>query len=137
MHDAATTPSPSPSGAGPWWRDAGRRNRVAVVVFAALALLGILYPAVTNYLLGGDQRVVVVTLTQGATQSDREQLKQACGSLPGVTVVEDRGNPDPRVQARFPVRFGIGGATNRQEAELEACVQQHEVVRGFRTQARG
>jgi len=137
VHDTAPPSGPTAGGAGPWWRDAGRRNRVAVVVFAALALLGILYPAVTNYLLGGDQRVVVVTLDQGSDQGDRDALKQACGTLPGVTVVEDRGDPDPRVQARFPVRFGISGTTTRQEADLETCVQQFDFVRGFRTQARG
>lgn len=126
----------TPRDAGPWWRDARRRSRVALVVFAALALLGILYPAVTNYLLGGDQRVLVVTLHQGSGQADRERLKQACGSLPGVSVVDDRGNPDPRVQGRFPVRFDIGGTTVAQEAALEACVQQLDVVRGFRTQGR-
>ena len=127
----------SPPATGPWWRDARRRNRVAIVVFAGLALLGILYPAVTNYLLGGDRRVVVVTLEQGSDQADRERVKQECGSLPGVTVVEDRGDPDPRVQGRFPVRFGISGATARQEAALESCVNGLDVVRGFRTQARG
>jgi hypothetical protein len=110
---------------------------VALVAFAALALLGILYPAVTNYLLGGDRRVLVVTLEQGSDQADRDELKQACGSLPGVTVVADKGNPDPRVQGRFPVRFSMSGATAREEAALEACVQQLEQVRGFRTQERG
>lgn len=134
MHESPATTSPA---AGPWWRDARRRNRVAVVVFAALALLGILYPAVTNYLLGGDRRVVVVTLEQGADQADRQEVKRACGSLPGVTVVADRGNPDPRVQGRFPVRFSIAGATTRQQAALEACVNELDVVLGFRTQARG
>jgi hypothetical protein len=131
------TPSRVPPPAGPWWRDARRRNRVAVIAFAGLALLGILYPAVTNYLLGGDRRVLVVTLEQGSDQADRQQVKQACGDLPGVSVVADRGDPDPRLQGRFPVRFSISGATPRQEADLESCVQQLEQVRGFRTQARG
>ena len=134
MHE---TPAGTAAPTGPWWRDARRRNRVALVAFASLALLGILYPAVTEYLLGGDRRVVVVTLQQGSDQADRDEVKQACGSLPGVSVVADRGNPDPRVQGRFPVRFSISGATNRQQAALESCVQQLEQVRGFRTQQRG
>ena len=117
-----------------WWRDAGRRNRVALGAFAALALLGILYPAFTNYLFGGDRRVLVVTMAQDADQADRERLKAACGSLPSVTVVEDRGDPDPRVQGRFPVRFGISGASTSEEAALTTCVNQQAGVRGVLVQ---
>jgi hypothetical protein len=117
-----------------WWRDSRRRTRVAVVVFATLAVLGILFPAVTGYLLGGDRRVLVVTMAQDATQQDRERLKEACGELPGVTVVEDRGNPDPRIQGRFAVRFGIAGSTPSQEAALQSCVDGQPGVRGFLVQ---
>ena len=117
-----------------WWRDRRRRNRVALVVFAALAGLGILYPAVTGYLLGGDRRVLVVTMDQGADQGDREQLKSACGSLPAVSVVDDRGDPDPRLQGRFTVRFRISGASVAQEAALTACVNRQPGVRGFLVQ---
>lgn len=117
-----------------WWRDRRRRNRVALVVFAALAGLGILYPAVTGYLLGGDRRVLVVTMDQGADQGDRERLKSACGSLPAVSVVDDRGDPDPRLQGRFTVRFRISGASVAQEAALTACVNRQPGVRGFLVQ---
>lgn len=130
MHD---TPAETPHDGEPrpWWRDRRGCTRAAVIAFATLALLGMLYPAVTNYLLGGDRRVLVVQLTPDADQDDREALKRACGDLPSVQVVEDRGNPDPRVQGRFPVRFSIAGATIREEAALEACVQDQPRVRGF------
>lgn len=118
----------------PWWRDSRRRTRVAVVVFAALALLGILFPAFTNYLFGGDRRVLVVTMEQDSTQADREALKQACGSLPSVSLVEDRGDPDPRLQGRFAVRFRIAGSTPAQEAALQSCVNDQPGVRGFLVQ---
>jgi hypothetical protein len=108
-----------------WWREARRRNRVAVVVFAGLALLGILFPAFTNYLFAGDRRVLVVTMRPDAGQDAREALKRACGSLPGISVVPDRGNPDPRVQGRFPVRFDIADTTPRQEAALQSCLNEH------------
>jgi len=109
----------------PWWRDARRRNRAALVTFAVLALGGILFPAFSNYLFAGDQRVLVVTLEQDAGQDRREGLKAACGTLPGVSVVPDRGNPDPRIQGRFPVRFDIGDITTQQQAMLLQCLNQN------------
>ena len=117
-----------------WWRDRSRRNRVALVAFGTLAVLGILYPAVTGYLLAGDRRVLVVTMDQAADQADRERLKSACGDLPAVSVVEDRGDPDPRLQGRFTVRFRIGGASVAEEAALTECVNRQQGVRGFLVQ---
>lgn len=114
----------------PWWRDARRRTRAVVGVFLALALAGILFPAFTNYLFAGDQRVLVVTMDQDAGQEQRVALKQACGSLPGVRVVADRGNADPRVQGRFPVRFDIADITDRQLAALNGCIERQPGVRG-------
>ena len=112
----------TPVQAGPWWRDARRRTRVVVITFLTLALAGILFPAFTNYLFGGDRRVLVVTMKQDAGQVARQALKDACGGLPGVTVVLDQGNPDPAIQGRFPVRFDIGDTTAAQEAALQQCI---------------
>jgi hypothetical protein len=71
-------------------------------------------------------------MSQDAVQADRVALKSACGSLPGVTVVADQGNPSASVQGRFPVRFDIGQATTAQEIALETCINQHgDKVRGF------
>lgn len=92
----------------------------------------IVMAGVFAYFVEGRDRVLVVTMKQGVTQADREQLRADCGSLPGVEPVADRGNPDPGIQRRFPVRFVITGATPRQEAALESCVEEHrETVRGF------
>ncbi len=121
----------------PWWRDQRRRTRAVVGTFLALALAGMLFPAFTNYLFAGDQRVLVVTMDQDAGQADRDRLKQACGSLPGVSVVADRGNPDPRVQGRFTVRFDIADSTQRQETALASCVNRQQGVRGFLTENDG
>lgn len=121
----------------PWWRDARRRTRAVVGVFAALALVGILYPAFTNYLFAGDKRVVVVTMDQSVGQEQRDGLKRACGSLPGVRLVEDRGNPDPRVQGRFPVRFDVKDITASQYAALTSCINEQEGVRGLITENDG
>jgi hypothetical protein len=118
----------------PWWRDARQRNRAVLATFAVLALGGILFPAFSNYLFAGDQRVLVVTLEQDAGQDRREGLKAACGTLPGVSVVPDRGNPDPRIQGRFPVRFDIADTTTQQEAALLLCLNQNRerfAVRGY------
>lgn len=100
------------------------------MTFAAVALLSML---LTGFVIlsRGDQRVLVVTMAQDAGQPRREALKQACGSLPGVRVVADKGNPDPRIQGRFPVRFSLSGATSEQEAALYACVNRQPGVRGF------
>ena len=109
-----------------------RTNTILIVCFAALALAGILVTGVFNYLLAGDPRVLVVTMKQGVGEQARDRLKQDCGSLPGITVVADRGNPDPEIQGRFPVRFGIGGTTPAQEAALETCINDHsDIVRGL------
>lgn len=103
---------------------------MVVVTFATLALLSMLLTAVA-VLLRGDQRVLVVTMAQDAGQARRDALKQACGSLPGIGVVADKGNPDPRVQGRFPVRFSLSGATPEQESALYTCVNRQQGVRGF------
>ena len=118
-------------GAGSWWRDARKRDRTVIIVFACLALAGILFPAFSNYLFAGDKRVYVVTMAQDADQGDREALKRACGTLPGVRVVADKGDPDPRLQGRFAVRFDIKGATFQQEVALTSCINQQPGVRGF------
>lgn len=108
--------------ATPWWRDAQQRTRVAVIVFLCLALAGILFPAFTNYLFAGDRRVMVVTMSPEAGQEGREALKEACGSLPGISVVPDRGNPSPTIQGRFPVRFDIADTSAAEEAALQRCL---------------
>lgn len=124
--------------AGPWWRDRRRRDRVTVYGFAVLGIGGILL-AGSFVLARGDQREIVVTLQRDPSRSvtqlaaERQELKDDCGSLPGVTLVADEG--DPRVQGRFPVRFGIRGATNPQRAALDACLARHaDVVRGVRVE---
>lgn len=82
-----------------------------------------------------DDRVLVVTLAQGVTAEQRQAVKDDCGALPGVMVVSDRGNPDPRVQARFPVRFDIAEITDGQLAALQTCLQGFgAAVRGFETE---
>lgn len=122
---------------GAWWRDAGTRNRVAVGIFAGLALFGILFVAFTNYLFAGDQRVVRVTMVQDAGQPAREALREACGSLPGVRQVPDRGNPDPRIQGRFPVRFAVSDITPAQFAALTACIENQPGTLGTITENDG
>lgn len=137
--DPHVDPASSPEVAGPWWRDARRRNLVAVWIFGGLALGGILFPAFTNYLFAGDNRVLVVTMGPDAGQEGRQVVKDACGSLPGVRVVPDRGNPDPRIQGRFPVRFDIADSTPAQQAALQSCVNDHQSdgVVGFITEGDG
>lgn len=127
MPDAALPTASRP----PWWRDRERRNRAAIIAFAALALASMLFVAFANYLFAGDRRVLVVTMAQDAEPGAREQLKQSCGDLPSVTVVPDRGNPDPRLQNRFTVRFAIAGATDRELSALQRCVNDVPGVRGF------
>lgn len=117
-----------------WWRDTKGRTRALLVGFGALAVAGILIPAVFNYLLAGDSRQLVVTMQQGVSDADRATLKQACGSLPGVSVVADKGARE--AQYRFPVRFRISNTTDVQEAALEACIDRYRpIVRGVLTEA--
>ncbi|MDP3713886.1 MAG: hypothetical protein Q8R60_15525 [Mycobacteriales bacterium] len=107
-------------------------NKVLLVVGGTLMTGSIVMAGVFAYFVEGRDRVLVVTMKQGVTQTDRDQLRADCGGLPGVEAVADRGNPDPDIQRRFPVRFVITGATPRQEAALEACVEaRKETVRGF------
>ena len=116
--------SDSPGRSDRWWQDKARRDRALLVTFAALALLGILFVAFTNYLFAGDQRVMVVTMVQNAGQEARQALKNACGDLPGIGVVPDAGD-DPRISGRLPVRFDIADTTNAQEAALIRCLNEH------------
>ena len=121
----------------PWWRDAQQRTRAVVGVFLALALAGILFPAFTNYLFAGDQRVMVVTMAPNAGQPAREALKAACGDLPGISVVPDRGNPDPRIQGRFPVRFDVSDTTPAEYAALAGCINEQPGTLGYITENDG
>ena len=108
-----------------------RRAKVLIGAGAAIVLFGMLV-AGFNILFSPAKLVEVVTMTQDATQADRQALKDACGGLPGIKVVPDQGNPDPEVQGRFPVRFDIGRATSAQRIALESCINAHgEKVRGF------
>jgi hypothetical protein len=112
-----------------------RTYTVLIALFGVLATTSIVVTGVFTKLLAGDPRVLVVTMQQNAGQPARELLKRECGALPGVSVVPDRGNADPSVQGRFPVRFKIGGATPRQEAALESCIDRHSsLVRGILTE---
>ena len=112
-----------------------RTNTVLITLFGVLMAGSIVVTGVFTHLLAGDPRVLVVTMKQEVGQSARELLKRDCGSLPGVSVVADEGNPDPEIQGRFPVRFKIGGTTPREEAALEACINKHSsLVRGLLTE---
>jgi hypothetical protein len=107
------------------------RAKVLIGTGAAIVLFGMLV-AGFNILFGPPKLVEVVTMTQDATQQDRQALKDACGGLPGITVVKDQGNPSPQIQGRFPVRFDIGRATTKQRIALETCINEHgSKVRGF------
>ena len=124
---AATMPRMS------WWRTSRGRTQALLLGFAVVALFGMLVTAVFNYLLAGDERVVVVTMQQGVTDQDRTTLKEQCGILPGVAVVPDRGARE--AQYRFPVRFDISGTTTQQEAALQDCIGRYpQLVRGLITE---
>lgn len=113
-------------------RPLSRRAKILIGVGGAIVLFGMLTTAVFNYLLAPPKKVLVVTMQPTAGQEGRQLLKDDCGHLPGVDVVEDKGNRDPEVQGRFPVRFDIGQATLQQEAALESCINKHrDLVRGF------
>lgn len=108
------------------------RAKVLIAVGGAIVLFGMITTAVFNYLLAPPKKVLVVTMEPTAGQTGRQLLKDDCGHLPGVAVVADKGNRDPQVQGRFPVRFDIGRATVQEEAALEACINEHrDLVRGF------
>ncbi|GAC1610067.1 MAG: hypothetical protein NVS3B26_14810 [Mycobacteriales bacterium] len=112
-----------------------RTNSVLITLFGVLVVASMVITGIFNHLLAGDPRVLVVTMTQDAGQPDRELLKRDCGTLAGVTVVADQGNPSASVQGRFPVRFGLAGATPQQEAALETCIDRHRsIVRGLLTE---
>ena len=76
-------------------------------------------------------------MVQDAGQPARLALKQACGDLPGIRAVPDRGDPDPRIQGRFPVRFDVSDTSNEQYAALAACINRQDQVLGFITENDG
>lgn len=125
-----TTPqSQTQLGAG---RPLSTRAKWLLAVGGTLLLISMLVTGVFGFLLAPPNKVLVVTMEQNAGEGAREQLKADCGRLPGVKVVADKGNPNPEIQGRFPVRFDIGEATVQEEAALEACINKHDdTVRGF------
>lgn len=120
----------------PWYRDRRKRDRATVYGFAALGVGGVLLAGVLQF-AEGDQRQVVATLERDVSLTPqvlaerRQLLKDACGGLPGVALVPDRGDPD--AQWRLPVRFSVRGTTGAQRAALEACLSERDdIVRGYR-----
>ncbi len=107
----------SSRGAAPWWRDARSRDRAVVTAFGALALLGILFVAFSNYLFAGDQRVMVVTLEQDAGQAKRDGLRAACGSLPGISPVPAGAAGRSRSRTRSSRRLAGAGGQERAAAQ--------------------
>ena len=108
------------------------RGKVLLAVGGSLVLLSMLLTGVFTFLVAPQKRVLVVTLVQDAGQPARDRIKTACGALPGIRLVNDQGNADPKVQGRFPVRFDIAGSDPAQEAALEQCINTFPaLVRGF------
>ena len=107
------------------------RAKALIAIGGVLLLVSMLVTGIFGFLLAPPNKILVVTLDATAGQPEREQLKHDCGGLPGVKVVADKGNPDPHVQGRFPVRFDVGHATAEQEAALGTCINRHSYVRGF------
>jgi hypothetical protein len=114
-------------------RRRSRPSRQTVFLALAFALLvsSVLVGAVAQLVYTDDEREVVVDLTLGHDPERREALRAECGRLPGVALVEDRGNA---AQARrFPARFSIAGATVQQEQALFTCIGQYDdIVMGAR-----
>lgn len=108
------------------------RGKVLLAVGGSLVLLSMLLTGVFTFLVAPQKRVLVVTLVQDAGQPARDRIKAACGALPGIRLVADQGNADPKVQGRFPVRFDIASSDPAQEAALEQCINTFPaLVRGF------
>jgi hypothetical protein len=108
------------------------RSKVLIAVGGAIVLFSMLVTGLFSFLLAPPNKILVVTMVPGSGEQARQQLKDDCGHLPGVKVVADKGNRDPHVQGRFPVRFDIGRADVPQEAALETCINRHrDTVIGF------
>ncbi len=119
----------------PAGRPLSTRAKVLIAVGGTLLLASMLVTGIFSFLLAPPHRILVVTMAGSAGQQERETLKADCGRLPGVKVVADKGNPDPGVQGRFPVRFDIGEATLQEESALHACINRHATsVRGYLTE---
>jgi hypothetical protein len=124
-----TAPATTALGQG---RPLSTRAKALIAIGGVIVLLGMLATGIWGFLLAPPHKVLVVTMEPTAGEQGRAQLKADCGSLPGVAVVADKGNPDPHVQGRFPVRFDIGRASVQEESALEACINRHpQLVRGF------
>lgn len=112
-----------------WWQGRKGTNRVLIAAFGFLAITAIVMAGIFTRLLGGDSRQVVVNMQQGITEADRQTVKDACGGLPGISVIADRGRADR--QYAFPVRFRLTGSTPAQESALYACLDGFpQLVRG-------
>jgi len=117
------------------WRDSRTQTRVLLAAFGFVALGGMLI-AGSKFLVGGDVRQLVVTMSIDVTAADRAALKADCGTLPGIGVVADKGASDRQVH--FPVRFSLRGVSPVQEAALQHCVDEHRrTVRGYITEGSG
>lgn len=81
-----------------------------------------------------DQRVLVVFLRPEATAAQRTEVRLACGR-PETPAVADQGGGAADLQARFPLRFSLRGATPAQEVALQSCLAGYpRVVRSFDTE---
>lgn len=103
-----------------WWEGRKGTNRIIITAFGVLAATAIVVTGIFTRLVPGDSRQVLINVNQGITDADRTTVKQACGHLPGISVIADRGNPAR--QFAFPIRFRLTGSTPAQESALYACV---------------
>ena len=114
-------------------RRRSRPSRQTVFLALAFALLvsSVLVGAVAQLVYSGDEREVVVDLALRHDPERRQALRSECGRLPGITLVEDRG--DAAQARRFPARFSIAGATVQQEQALFTCIGRYDdIVMGAR-----
>lgn len=104
-------------GRRPWWRT--RRGWVLAALLVAFTAQMAWTAARTQL---DDERVAMVSLRAGTTAEQRQEVRETCSDVPGVSLVEDVGRPD--LAERFPARFSLSGATLDQEAALVRCLDQ-------------
>jgi len=73
-------------------------------------------------------RDLVVLFEEGSTPEDVARVREACSSVGGI--LAEPAGPDNAANRRYPLRFDLGEASDRERNALYACLNDDPAVKG-------
>jgi len=93
-----------------------------------LSLAAVLTPGCATLSAENLNRELVVLFEEGSTPEDVARVREACSSVGGI--VAEPAGPDNAANRRYPLRFDLGDASDRERTALYACLNKDSSVKG-------